>query len=191
MERIPIKQNPKLFDKAFAGMQLGMGEHLLWLDHIFGKAERLVKVVNGRKYYTPNVFVGGNEYEDITPDATNLGNYSFFVLDEPQELSHDVGDRTHIHAPFSLIVWCDLRNLPSAYEERNTEALKQEILQCMNDHIWMRHGHFRLNRIYEKAENVFKGFTLDEIDNQFLMQPYCGWRFEGEISIATECETLS
>jgi hypothetical protein len=41
--------------------------------------------------------------------------------------------------------------------------------------------------VWEKAENIFKGFTLDEIESQFLMQPYCGWRFEGIIEISTEC----
>lgn len=189
MERIPIKSNPKLFDKAFAQIQTSMGNELLWLDHIFGKAERLVKDINGKRYYTPNVFVGGNEYYDIEPDDRKLGNYSFFTLDEPQDLTHYVGDRTHLKAPFSLIIWCDMRKA-GGYDERNTESLKQEILWCLNEDTHMRHGHFHITRIWEKAENIFKGFTLDEIDNQFLMHPYCGWRFEGIISISTECNIV-
>ena len=38
------------------------------------------------------------------------------------------------------------------------------------------------------AENVFKGFSTDEIDNQYLMQPYCGFRFAGKIEIEEDCE---
>lgn len=186
MVRIPIKSNPKLFDKAFSYIQEALGVNIPWLDHIFGKAERLVKDINGKRYYTPNVFVGGKEYEDIEPDTRYLGNYSFFTLDEPQELSHEVGENTHLKAPFSLIVWCDLRKV-GMDAERNTEAVKQELLQCLHGSVWMRHGHFKLTKVWEKAENIFKGFTLDEIDSQFLMQPYCGWRFEGIIEISTEC----
>ena len=41
--------------------------------------------------------------------------------------------------------------------------------------------------IYELAENVYRGFTLDEIDNQFLMHPFGGFRFEGVLSVNQPC----
>lgn len=185
MERVPIKTNPKLFDKVIAEIQQGLADNFLWLNFVFGKAERLVKMINGRKYYTPNLYIGKNEYESIEPDS-GFGNYSFFVLDEPQDVEWAVGDKTHLTAPFALIVWFDLRTLPGN-DERNTEYFKQQILQYLNGGLFMRHGHIRINRIYEKAENIFRGFTLDEIDNQFLMQPFAGFRFEGEMHVATEC----
>ena len=75
-------------------------------------------------------------------------------------------------------------------DERNTESVKQQILSILNGQLWIKHGRIRINRIYEKAENIFKGFTLDEIDNQFLMQPYCGWRFEGVLEAFTDCEEV-
>lgn len=186
MERIVKKSNPRLFDKAFGYIQDALGANLLWLNHIFGSAERLVKYIDGKRIYSPNIYVGDKEYEQITPDADNIGNYSFFILHEPQELSYDVGSRVKVKAPFSLVVWFDIRSVESS-DERNKEEVKREILRALR-RTWMREGYFHINRIYETAESIFKEYTLDEIDNQFLMQPYCGFRFTGEIHIEEECE---
>lgn len=185
MERVPIKANPQLFDKVIANLQQGLADNLAWLDYSFGKAERLIKVIQGKRYYTPNIYIGNNDYMLIAPDS-NIGNYSFFVLDDPQQVDWEVGDTSVIKVPFSLIVWVDMRTIDSR-DERNTESVKQQILRALNGGIWLRHGSIKINRIYERAENVFSGFTLDEVDNQFLMQPYCGWRFTGIMQIKDDC----
>lgn len=185
IERIPLKAHPALFDRVIQDLQKGLASNLPWLTHSFGKAERLVNVINGKRYYSPNIYVGGNEYELITPDS-NFGNYSFFVVGEPQDVDWYIGEQSNIKAPVSLIVWVDMRTIDKE-DERNTERVKEQILKTLNGEILLRSGKFTINRIYEKAENVFKGFTLDEVDNQFLMQPFCGWRFEGVMSINTIC----
>lgn len=186
MERIPLKSNPKLFDKVIGYIQEGLADNLLWLNYAFGRAERLVKNINGKRIYSPNLYVGNNEYELVTPDS-GFGNYCFFTLDDPQDVEWVVGETSTLVAPFSLIVWVDMRTIDPD-DERNTEAVKHDILAILNGGIWLKEGRIKINRIYEKAENIFKGFTLDEIDNQFLMQPYCGWRFEGEITAHSDCE---
>lgn len=186
MDRIPIINNAVLFDKAIGEIQTSLGG-ITWLDHIFGKAERLVKIVNNKKYYTPNIYVGANEYEQITPSSIDFGNYAFFTLNEPISVKHGVGEPTELVTQFSLIVWVDMRTIET-YDDRNTEAVKQELLRTLNNHTHLRYGHFHIFRIWEKAENIFKGFTLDEVDNQFLMQPYCGWRFDGELMVIDDCE---
>lgn len=185
IERVPIKSKPALFDRVIANIQQGLAENLPWLNHSFGKAERLVKTINNKRIYSPNIYIGGNEYEIITPDS-GMGNYSFFVLEDPQEVDWYIGEQSSLKAPFSLIVWVDMRTLDDE-DERNTEAVKEQILKVLNGGFWLRTGKLTINRIYEHAENIFKGFTLDEIDNQYLMQPYCGWRFTGVLSIKTLC----
>jgi hypothetical protein len=42
--------------------------------------------------------------------------------------------------------------------------------------------------VYERAENVFEGYSLDEVDNQFLMQPFAGLRITGELIVDEECD---
>ena len=61
-------------------MQVQLGEGLAWLDHVFGKAERVEhniselrqyyqKHMHDEPFYTPAVYVGAGKYERIVPDA--------------------------------------------------------------------------------------------------------------------------
>lgn len=182
---IHTRTNPVLIDGVIAEIQAQMAQRVEWLNNIFGRVERLVKNVNGRTIYSANQYKGGNEYTLIAPDS-GLGNFAFFVVDEPETMDYYRGDRTHFSTPFSLVVWVDMRTIASG-ENRNTEAVKQEIVRFLNDELRLRSGRMYVNRIFNRAESIFKGFTLDEIDNQFLMQPFCGWRFEGEIEFYDTC----
>ena len=185
LTRVIKREFPHLFDKPIGNIQDGLAQNVSWLDHIFGRSERLIKEINGHRYYTPNWYVAKNDYLLLTPDQ-GFGNYAFFVMEEPQRLNWSVGQRTIIKSPFSLIVWVDMRSIMTL-DERDTESVKQDLLRTLNGQIFVRDGSFEVMRVYERAENVFKGFTLDEVDNQFLMSPFAGWRFEGELLIRTDC----
>lgn len=179
---------PYLFDRVIQGLQDGLGG-LSWLNHIFGRSERLVKVVNGQRRYTPNVYAGGDEYIQLLPDNTGLGNYCFFVLEEPQIVTVPFNNSNRVKAPFSLIVWVDMRTVGATYDDRNTEYLKEQILKTVR-RAWLQHGSVSLDRVFERAENVFLGYSLDEVDNQFLMSPFAGFRVTGEMIIDEECDSV-
>lgn len=174
-----------LFDKPIQALQDALGE-LSWLNHIFGRSERLVQVQDGRKVYTPNVYRGGNEYIQLLPDNTALGNYCFFVLDEPQVVSLPMGLQNRLKAPFALVVWVDMRTVENN-DARNTEYVKEELLKTIR-RAWLRHGAVSVEKVYQRAENVFEGYSLDEVDNQFLMQPFAGLRITGELIVDEECD---
>lgn len=182
---VPLKSYPKLFDIIIQKLQVGLSENLAWLDASFGRAERLIKDIDGKRYYTPNVYIGNQNYELILPDTYKFGNYSFFVMDEPQEVENETPFSVKIVAPFSLIVWLNINECVSG-DERNTEYLKEEILMAIKA-VHLPKGHVSIEKVYEKAENVFAGFTLDEVKNQFMMAPYYGFRFAGEMEITNDC----
>lgn len=186
MNRVIKKQNATLFDKAFGYIQDALATNLPWLDHVLPQAERLVKMIDGKRIYSPNIYVGENEYEQIFPDSDDIGNYSFFMLDEPQSVNYDVGGRVQMSAPFSLIVWFDIRTLYSD-DVRDLEQAKKDVLRAVR-RTWMRNGYFYITEIFQRSENVFKEFTLDEVDNQYLMQPFGGFRLRGTIHIEEDCE---
>lgn len=186
INRVPTIANPELFDLVIADIQKGLADNLGWLNRSFGRSERLVKMIGGKRYYTPNVYAGGNEYLPVSPDA-KLGNFSFFVVDDPQTVDWQPGIQSEWKAPFSIIFWFDMRTITNDANNRNTEAVKAEILRVLNGGFWLRSGKITIKRVYEKAENIYRGFTLDEIDNQFLMHPFAGFRFEGEMSIEQPC----
>ena len=177
--------NPALFDRCICSLQDGLVKELPWLDHCFGRVERLVKETNGMRRYTPNIYLGKDEYLQLLPDQ-GLGNFCYFVMDDPEDVQWNVGERSRLQGTFSLVVWVDMRTIEDD-DTRNTEAVKAQILRALNGGIWVRSGSISVAEIYSRAENVFNGFTLDEVDNQFLMSPFAGWRFEGTITINDEC----
>lgn len=180
--------NNYLFDKVIEDLRQTLKQRLTWLDASYGRAERLIKEIDGRRYYTPNVYLGNDQYEVLLPDDRR-GNYSFFVLHEPQELVNRMQTEIRIKAPFSLIVWCDMRRVERIMQladKRNTEYVKEQVLGVLGT-AFPQHGSASVVKIYERAENVFDGFTLDEVQNQFLMSPFAGFRFYGEMIVTNDC----
>lgn len=185
---LPNITTPYLFDKVIGEIQQALKNGLPWLQHSFGRAERLIKVIDGKRIYTPNVYKGNDQYEVLLPDD-RMRCFSFFVLSEPQEMLNRVQSEIRIKAPFSLIVWFDLRLVEKVMQlpdQRNTEQVKEQILGVLNT-AFPKKGSFTVQRIYERAENVFEGFTLDEVQNQFLMSPFAGFRFYGELIVTNDC----
>lgn len=184
IDKIPVISNPQLTDIVIAEVQKGLVDNLSWLNHAFGRAQKLVKQIETNKYYTPNVYAGGKNYIDVSP-SNDLGNYSFFVIDDPQYIDWQPRMPGDITVSYSLILWCNIDKITGA-ENRNIEFVKSEILKALNK-IFLVSGRLTVSKIYDQAENVYKGFTLDEISNQYLMHPYYGLRIVGEIKTNESC----
>ena len=175
-----------LFDRVIQGLQDALGD-IAWFNHIFGRSERLVKMKDGMRCYTPNVYYGKDEYIQLLPDNRDLGNYCFFVMEEPQTVTYPMGVQNRVKSPFALIVWVDMRTVGATYDDRNTEQLKEQVLKTIKRG-WIKHGAVTVEKVYERAENVFQGYSLDEVDNQYLMSPFAGFRITGEMVIDEECD---
>lgn len=175
-----------LFDRVIQDLQDALGG-LSWLSHVFGRSERLVQLKDGVRKYSPNVYQGKGEYISLLPDNTRLGNYCFFVMEDPQTVSVPMQLQNRLRSPFSLIVWVDMRTVGATYDDRNTEQLKEQVLKTVR-RAWLKQGAVTVTRVYERAENVFQGYSLDDVDNQYLMAPFAGFRLTGEMYVDEECE---
>lgn len=196
----PVIKNPVMLDRVIGEIQNGLIANLPWLDVAFGRSQRLTKNMGGVKIITPNVYCGGwnghgeNDYIEVSPDA-KIGNFSFFEIDDPHTITAGPWAR-EIKSPFSLIVWFDLRTIyPNDITNRNTEYVKAQILKVLQGRAFFQgypgwhltNGRIVLNRIYERAENIYRGYTLTEIDNQYLMHPFAGFRFDGLLEYDELC----
>lgn len=193
MSKFPVISDPVMLDWVLGQIQAGLVEGVSWLDVAFGRAQRLTKMQGGKKIVTPNVFCGGwnghgpNDYIEVSPDS-KIGNFSYFEIDDPQTIEPGPWART-IKSPFALVVWFDLTRVYGKAADRNTEKLKADILHILGGRAgWhLESGRITINRIYERAENIYRGYSLNEIDNQFLMHPYAGFRFEGVLIYDEPC----
>lgn len=187
-EFFPRITTPYLFDKVIRELQQALKEGLPWLENSYGRAERLVTEVNERRLYVPAIYQEDGQYGVMLPDD-RLGCYSFFVMHDPQEVLNRMQTEVRIKSPFSLIVWVDMRRVEKKMrmpDERNTEYIKEQVLSVIET-ASKRKGHISISKIYQRAENVFDGFSLDEVKNQFLMSPYAGFRFYGEMIVTNDC----
>ena len=173
MDRILLREHPYLFDKAVQRVQNALGG-LPWLDHIFGLAERITRVIDGRRYVLPNAWGGRNDYIDLMPDGIK-GNFTFCYLDEPQKVS---GGR--LFATVQLVVWYDTRSVDA--DLRDTERVKSQVLDALG-----RVAGVEVTGIYDRPESVYKGFTFDETAGYALMHPYAGFRVSLSAYVEPDC----
>lgn len=189
----PVIPNAVMLDRVIGDIQQGLVDNISWLNAAFGRSQRLTKMMNGKKIVTPNVYCGGwnghgeNDYIETSPDS-KIGNFAFFEIEDPQTIDAGPWAR-QIKVPFGLIVWFDLTRVYNTATNRNTEKLKAQILHVLNGRAgWhLTGGRIIINRIYERPENIYRGYTLSEIDNQFLMHPYAGFRFDGILEYDELC----
>ena len=89
-------------------------------------------------------------------------------------------------------MWFDLRRVYGQAANRNTERLKADIIKIINGRNGWRlsHGRVEVNRVYEQAENIYRGYSLQEVDAQYLMHPFAGFRFDGTLMYDEICDTL-
>lgn len=182
MTQVPIKTNPKLFDLAVSKLQTLLANNLPWLDYSFGICEKLTDIKNGQKFTSANLYIGKNKYKQIMP-CSELGNFSFFMLKDPQEVVSK--DKRLIKSGFSFILWYDVRETPIGTDERDREAVKVLVLNVLGRNetcSWVS-----LKKIYERPENIFADFTYDFTNNQYLMSPYAGLRIDGEMIVRVPC----
>ena len=189
----PVIPNPVMLDRVIGEIQQGLVNNLSWLDAAFGRAQRLTKKMNGNTIITPNVYCGGwnghgeNDYIEVSPDS-KIGNFSFFEIDDPETIDGGPWAR-NVQCPFSLIFWFDLTRVYGTANNRNTEYLKAQVLRILNGRTgWtLSQGRVTVNQIYERVENIYRGYSLSEVDNQFLMHPYAGFRITGILEFAELC----
>ena len=186
----PIIKNPPLADAVIGKIQEGLTSNLSWLDVAFGRAERIVKKINGRDLYLPAIYAGDtnkpNEYLELSPDSL-IGNFSFFWMLDPQRFTWRPKIRGTFRDPFALIFWFDLRKCFETKDNRNVAALEAQVLKTLNGGFLLPNGAIQVDKIYHLAENIYREFSLEEVDNQFLMHPYAGFRLEGELIYEEPC----
>ena len=196
---IRLKDNPVLLDKVLQDIQATLMDKLKWLDYAFGRAYKIIEHrPDGGKFVYPAAYNGNGEYVSLLPND-NLGNISWFDIYDPQVIQQDIKQFSYKGA---IIFWYDLSSI---YEDANvlyTEEVKNEIINVLTAKGFITTvGRLTINRIYENFENIYKGYALEkvynnyqysgeniqDIDKQFFMYPYAGLRIEFELVTRELC----
>lgn len=181
MPTIPQPVEPKLIDVALLEIQAALTDNVSWLNHAFGKAQRLTEVKEKRQVRFPAVYIGKEDYLKVFPDS-HIGNFSFFDVEDGQEVAHMGGRRVQDYkTKMGLIVWFDFRTVyESDWERRTVENAKSEVIDAIKA-MTLVHSQIRMTKTWERAEKIYRDYTDKEIDNQFLMRPFGGFRIDMDI----------
>lgn len=184
---IPVPTSPKLWDYAVAELQTELTDNITWLTAAYGKAQRRVMPgKDGRAVTYPAVYSGTGDYLNMLPDG-HLGNYCWLDVDDYQDISGEREQQNDIRASVGLVFWLDLRTAyTSDYENRTIEHAKNDAIVALRA-IRLTRSVLLIDRVAERAENIYRGYTASEIESQFLMFPYTGFRLEGEMIIREQC----
>lgn len=201
--QIRFKEDPVLLDKILQDMQKSLMNRLKWLNCAFGRAYKLVEHrPDGNKFIYPAMYNGNGEYVSLLPND-NFGNFSWFDIYDPQKITEVVQSLPQYTFSGAIIFWY---NLSSIYEDEtvmHTEEVKDEIMRVLTTPgLITTTGKLVINDIYERFENIYKGYSIEkiynnytykgegiqDIDKQFFMYPYAGIRIEFTLTTRELCQ---
>lgn len=184
--------DPQLIDNTLAGVNTALLSGLTWLDNAYGKAQRLVENFEGRNQFYPAVPVQSSlnrEYLKLFPDD-KLGNFVFWDVRDPERSETFPGEYYYSNVRAGLVVWGNLEKVyPTTFQTKSVENVKREVLDKLTT-MFVLGGHIKHVETVHRVENIYPSYNHNEIDSQFLMLPYFGFRVECEIRIRVVCAEL-
>lgn len=200
---ITLKENPVLLDKVIQDFQEVLPQRIPWLNHVFGRAYRLVShEPDGGKFVYPAAYTRNSEYVSLVPND-NFGNFSWFDIYDPQQVITVSQGLPQLTFSGALVFWYNLDSIYLDSEHNYSEELKDEVLRALTTPgIIKSQGRLEILRLYERFENIYKGYSLEKIynnyvyqgqsmqamDKQFFMHPYGGLRVEFKLTTREVCQ---
>lgn len=201
--QIRFKEDPVLLDKILQDMQKSLMNRLKWLNYAFGRAYKLVEHrLDGNKFIYPAMYNGNGEYVSLLPND-NFGNFSWFDIYDPQKITEVVQSLPQYTFSGAIIFWYDLSSIYEDETVMHTEEVKDEIMRVLTTPgLITTTGKLVINDIYERFENIYKGYSIEkiynnytykgegiqDIDKQFFMYPYAGIRIEFTLTTRELCQ---
>lgn len=182
-------QNPVLFERIFADFNTAAIPNISWLNEAFGRAYTVEsKTYGGLTFVEPAVYVDNGEYLSMLPNDT-YGNFSFFILDDPQTYAIQPNGRGLIEANGSIIFWFNLESVYSGDDllKQASENIKLELIRFITTPGLIKTGRIELLRVEEKPNNVYNGYSLKNVESQYLTYPYHGFRFRCLFKVKELC----
>lgn len=201
--QIRFKEDPVLLDKILQDMQKSLMNRLKWLNCAFGRAYKLVEHrPDGNKFIYPAMYNGNGEYVSLLPND-NFGNFSWFDIYDPQKITEVVQSLPQYTFSGAIIFWYDLSSIYEDETVMHTEEVKDEIMRVLTTPgLITTTGKLVINDIYERFENIYKGYSIEkiynnytykgegiqDIDKQFFLYPYAGIRIEFTLTTRELCQ---
>lgn len=184
---MPTPADPQLIDVALVELQAVLLDGLSWLSKAYGKAERRVREVDSRSRYYPAAYVHTKDYVSLLPDE-HIGNFVWFDVEDSQEVDYVPRGWSELRSRAGLVFWFDYRTIyPNDYHTRTIENVKSEVLRLLTT-TTLQNSTLTVQSFDERAESVYRSYSIDEVKNQLLMRPYGAFRLNALLRYREKCE---
>lgn len=191
--RIVAPTQPINLDAYIYNLQLQLAS-LTWIEKIFGRAWKMYEQRDGmgntmgmaRGYAFPAVFAGAtgtpSDYLNVLPND-NLRAMCFFAPRDPATTATAIPDSSESYEPnqyneytqpVSIIFWFNQDKLQPEVNYPITENLLAQVRALLR-----KVSYYKISNVYYDPESVFSGYSLDYVDEQYLMFPFGGFRIDG------------
>lgn len=116
--------------------------------------------------YIPEVFIGGNDYQEVLLDD-RVAASSFFGVENTTEFNNFLVD-----AQVFVVFWVDLSRLKSGTAQRQDEEVHIDVLKLVNN---IKKFNFELTGIETGIDTIFRnysGFRVNEAIKYRDMHPF-------------------
>lgn len=161
-------------DGAISRLQSSLASKYDWMT-VFHRAYPFMEwnLAETKGIKVPKVWLGGNEYMNVLPNDFLIGQAFFFVADDEKQTESDLEFGSTFNTEVSLIIWVNTESIPEHLTGPSIAKLKKEINEILTDHITV----LRIETMTDQdAKSVFKGWSIDDTNTQYLMLPYAGLR---------------
>jgi hypothetical protein len=161
---------------------------LSWLQYAFGLSDRLVEFRDGKEFVFPAIFQSLNSQDPYSLMPSDISDaYSFWVKDPEANFSKNNPARYYYE--ISCIFYMDLRQIAPTTNFKTTKTkIRQDIIEFFRVHQYAGFGVINPLRIIDDdIVQVYKGFSVNQLDNIFKQLPKYAIRFDFEFSFLKVC----
>lgn len=186
--------SPKFLDIAINEINDKLKLKFSWLSEAFGRAERYTETSKDGNYKEatgygiiehPAIYSGNNHYIKLFPD-TAIGNFSFVISDEFQ-ITERKFQSINGSSDIEFIFWFDFRSVyPNNYETRNVMNVIYDVMKFFNETSFAK-SDISVSSYDTRVDEIYKGFSHNEIKDQFSMRPYGCFKIKTKIYLKETC----
>ena len=183
---VPVPPNPVFVDKAIVEIQTALGT-IPWLTHSFGRSYEKETNVSNEIIVEPLVYKGSSEYLTVSMND-NLQAQSWFIVGDQIPIDYEANTYNFYEVETSIVFWANLKKIDSAKGVNYyfAEELKNDVRTLLTN-MHPKSSNFEINRIIEDKDDVFSEYTFKQIDKQYFMYPYVGFRVDLNLIVREKC----
>lgn len=196
-----IYSNPELqciddpigFDAAIAQIQKSLAQ-IPYIDRVFGRAYVHKEMQAGKTVTIPKVYQGEGEYYNPLPND-NFKSSVFFIATGPEECRDYQPGFNDFTRSIALIFWGNLKAIDAGKDYIFLEEIKEDVLNAIkNSKSFKSYDGYideRYNEVFKEfssyISNMLRDNDSNEVNTQFLMYPYSGFRMNLTLTYTKEC----